>query len=147
MSRLFTISMICAFLSLAACASPTAMLSSNSPMGGTADEAGPPPTFAQFPDIPIPEKAEMDLERTLLLGSDAAWIGRLVFVAPYTPSGMFDFYMAEMPKFSWSEVTVVRADISVLTFENAGRVATIQLNKRGVGGTEVFFTVSPKGAK
>ncbi len=105
---------------------------------------GTSPSFAQFNDIPIPEKATMDLKSTLLLGGSSAWIGRLVFAAPYTLNGMFDFYMSEMPKFGWKEVTVVRSKVSVLSFTNADRVATIQLEPDMVNGTVVSFTVSPK---
>ena len=105
---------------------------------------GNSPSFAQFNDIPIPEKATMDLKSTLLLGGSSAWIGRLVFTAPYTLNGMFDFYMSEMPKFGWKEVTVVRSKVSVLSFTNLNRVATIQLEPDMVNGTIVSFTVSPK---
>ena len=104
---------------------------------------GSSPSFAQFNDIPIPEKATMDLKSTLLLGGSSAWIGRLVFAAPYTLNGMFDFYMSEMPKFGWKEVTVVRSKVSVLSFTNSDRVATIQLEPDMVNGTIVSFTVSP----
>ena len=105
---------------------------------------GTSPSFAQFNDIPIPEKATMDLKSTLLLGGSSTWIGRLVFSAPYTLNSMFDFYMSEMPKFGWKEVTVVRSKVSVLSFSNGDRVATIQLESDMVNGTVVSFTVSPK---
>lgn len=105
---------------------------------------GTSPSFAQFNDIPIPEKASMDLRSTLLLGGASAWIGRLVFSAPYTLNSMFDFYMSEMPKFGWKEVTVVRSKVSVLSFTNNDRVATVQLEADMVNGTVVSFTVSPR---
>ena len=106
--------------------------------------SGSSPSFAQFNDIPIPEKAMMDLKSSLLLGGSSAWIGRLVFSAPYTLNGMFDFYMTEMPKFGWKEITVVRSKISVLSFEQNERMATIQLEPDMVNDTIVSFTVSPK---
>lgn len=106
-----------------------------------------PPSFAQFNDIPIPEKAMMDLKQSLLFGGESAWIGRLVFSAPYTQNGMFDFYMSEMPKFGWTEVTVVRSKVSVLSFRRDTRIATIQLESDIVGGTVVSFTVSPRSEK
>ena len=108
------------------------------------DANGLSPSFAQFNDIPIPEKATMDLKQTLLLGGSSAWIGRLVFSTPYSLNSMFDFYMSEMPKFGWKEVTVVRSKISVMTFTNKSRIATIQLEQDLVNGSIVSFTVSPK---
>lgn len=86
----------------------------------------------------------MDLKQTLLLGGSSSWIGRLVFSTPYSLNSMFDFYMSEMPKFGWKEVTVVRSKISVMTFTNKSRIATIQLEQDLVNGSIVSFTVSPK---
>ena len=106
-----------------------------------------PPSFAQFNDIPIPEKATMDLKQSLLLGGESTWIGRLVFTAPYTQNGLFDFYMSEMPKFGWTELTVVRSKVSVLSFKRDTRVATIQLESDLVNGAVVSFTVSPHSEK
>lgn len=120
--------------------------SSNSASGAvTTDENGQqvaPPAFSQFSDIPIPEQAEMDLDRTFALGGSNLWSGRLVFTAPYTQGGLFDFYMSEMPKFGWQEITVVRSKVSVMTFKQGERVATIQI-EAGSMRTEVLFTVSP----
>lgn len=118
-------------------------------MGGRGEgaEGTLPPSFAQFNDIPIPEKAMMDLKQSLLLGGESTWIGRLVFTAPYTQNSLFDFYMSEMPKFGWSEITVVRSKISVLSFRRDTRIATIQLESDIVSGTVVSFTVSPRSEK
>ncbi len=109
----------------------------STPQGGMQ----PPPNFAQFKDIPIPEKASMDLKRTLLFGSDPL-IGRLVFNAPYNQTSVFDFYMLEMPKFGWKEITVIRSQNSIMTFERDNRIATIQLSSVAVGGTDVLFDIS-----
>lgn len=101
----------------------------------------PPPSFAQFKDIPIPEKATMDLTRTLLFGNEPM-IGRLVFSAPYTQTSVFDFYMLEMPKFGWKEITMIRSQNSIMTFSRNNRVATIQLHTTTVGSTDVLFDIS-----
>lgn len=135
-------SLVYAFMlaGLCACTLPQGMDSGAS--DGT--EGTLPPSFAQFKDIPIPEKASMDLKQSLLFGGESAWIGRLVFTAPYTQNGLFDFYMSEMPKFGWTEITVVRSKVSVLSFRRDTRVATIQLEPDLVSGAVVSFTVSPQ---
>lgn len=38
-----------------------------------------PPAFANFPDMPFPDKAYIDLEQTKALGSGENWIGSLVY--------------------------------------------------------------------
>ncbi len=109
----------------------------------TTPEGGlqPPASFAQFKEIPIPEKATMDLKRTLLFGNDPL-IGRLVFSAPYTQTNIFDFYVLEMPKFGWKEITMIRTQNSVLTFAKDNRISTIQLSSTAGGGTDVVFDIS-----
>lgn len=122
---------------------------SSSPTSATTAETGTDstvaPAFSQFSDIPIPDNAVMNLKRTLLLGSEGAWIGRLSITAPYGTSGLFDFYMSEMPRFGWSEITVIRSQTSVLTYKRDNRVATIQLIQEDDNETDVLFTVSPEG--
>ena len=83
----------------------------------------------------------MDLKRTLLFGSEPI-IGRLVFSAPYSQTSVFDFYMLEMPKFGWREITMIRSQNSVLTFEKENRIATIQLSSTAVSGTDVVLDIS-----
>jgi len=78
---------------------------------------------AQFADLPIPKDFTMDVERTIVLGPQDAWVGRLVLKAPHDSSTMFDFFKDEMPGLGWHEVTAVRAINSVLTFSRLGRIA------------------------
>lgn len=101
----------------------------------------PVPNFAQFKDIPVPEKATMDLKKTLLFGNEPP-IGRLTFSAPYSQVNLFDFYMQEMPKFGWQEITTVRTENSSLIFSKDNRIATIRLTSTAVTGTEVVFNIS-----
>ena len=103
------------------------------------------PNFAQFSDIPVPAGADMDLERSLVLGEQDSWIGRLVMAVGTNPGKTFDFYFGEMPRFGWFPVTTVRAETSVLTYARGGRIATIQVWGRTLAGSTVSMTVSPKG--
>lgn len=103
------------------------------------------PNFAQFSDIPVPAGADMDLERSLVLGEQDAWIGRLVMAVGTNPGKTFDFFFGEMPRFGWFPITTVRAETSVLTYARADRIATIQVKGRTITGSIVSMTISPKG--
>ena len=70
------------FFGLAACASKPLDLNG-------VDGSPVPPAFANFPDIPFPEKAFLELGDTKALGSCENWIGSLVFTAPYNASRVF----------------------------------------------------------
>jgi len=103
------------------------------------------PNFTQFSDVPVPAGADMDLERSLVLGEQDAWIGRLVMKVGTNPGKTYDFYFGEMPRFGWFPVTTVRAETSVLTYARGDRIATIQVWGRTLTGSTVSMTISPKG--
>lgn len=104
-------------------------------------------SFARFPDLPMPVKAELNMVRTLVFGTNDSWIGRLVIKASHSPNDMFDFYKQEMQGFDWQEITSVRSDVSVMTYVRSDRVATIQISRATISGARVIITVSPKGAE
>lgn len=102
------------------------------------------PSLAQFTDIPIPQGASMNLERSLILGAADGWIGRLVYTTSLGPQQSFEFFGREMTAFGWQEITRVRARINILTFTRGTRAATIQISRTTLGGSEIDFTVSPQ---
>ncbi|MEO5338733.1 MAG: hypothetical protein H7841_17885 [Magnetospirillum sp. WYHS-4] len=129
-----------AMLALAACM-PQAELASTTPESPS--EATVQTSFGQFPDIPSPGGSKLVLDRTLVLGSGDNWVGQLVINASAGPFALFDFLKQKMPEFGWTEVTSVRAPISVLTYQRQSRVASIQIQARTLTGSEMVFTVSP----
>lgn len=107
--------------------------------------AAPPPSFTQFADIPIPTGAKMVIDRTLILGPQESWLGRLVLDSEHSTTSMFDFYKQRTPEFGWQEVTSVRSAVSVLTYSRGQRVMTLQIRSKTIAGSELDITVSPRG--
>lgn len=124
-------------MALSACSS-----SSLSPSSARSDGSPAAPSFSQFSDIPIPLKASMDVDHSLLLGQGDAWVGRLVYTTDGGTGPIYDLYKADMPGFGWQEITSVRASISVQTWQRADRVATVQIRDTTFG-TETIVTVAP----
>tara|TARA_R110000787_G_scaffold31582_1_gene83688 strand:+ start:129 stop:644 length:516 start_codon:yes stop_codon:yes gene_type:complete len=114
---------------------------SASARGGSGTAVG----FAQFPDIAVPGGAKMDVDRTLVLGTRDAWIGRLAMSTGSDVTSSYDFFLREMPKFGWQEITTVRSGTSVLTYTRGERVATVQIGPKTLGGSNIDITVSPRG--
>jgi hypothetical protein len=106
-----------------------------------------PTGFGQFNDIPIPEGSTMDIDRTLILGAQERWIGRLSLSTSQSAPATFDTFQSQMPKFGWTEVSAVRSETSVLTFSQGERVATIQIARTTFGGANVDITMTPRGSK
>lgn len=98
--------------------------------------------FPTFTDIPVPTKAKMDVNKSLILGAGEGWVGRMVLLTSGSASRMFDFYRREMPRFGWAEFTAIRAATSVLTYSRGERVATVRISSETLGGAQVEFTVS-----
>jgi len=142
-----------AAMGLGACAQGTGLAPSASTMDAqTQSQSGnvdtppaPQKAFNRFPDIPIPTKAEMDTTRTLVFGSGETWYGQLGLDTGHNANTMFDFYKQELTGFGWQEITSVRAQLSVLTYERQGRILSIQIQKGSLGGAVVTLTVSPRG--
>ncbi len=119
---------------------------SSSPQTSAGPNGGPPqPGFAQFTDIPIPPKNTIDLDRTLVFGTDRDWIGRVSMSTSMGVSEVYDFYKREMPKLGWAELTSVRSATSVLTYQMDNRVATITVTSTRFGlGAQIDFFMNPR---
>ncbi len=103
------------------------------------------PAFAQFQDIPIPNGAKMNMDRTLILGERESWIGRLVIDSRTPQANLFDFFKYRTGQFGWQEITTVRSATSVLSYSKDNRVMTIQIKSLPILGTQIAITMSPKG--
>lgn len=126
-------------LLLTSCANKTIEIS------GT-DGSDIPPAFANFPDIPFPQQAYLNLDDTKALGSGENWIGSVSYKAPYNASRIFDFYISEMPKLRWVEVAVVRTKISQMTYFRDNRTLQILIESRGDNNAQVTITAIPTQA-
>ena len=105
-----------------------------------------PQAFANFPDIPFPERAYLDLNDTKALGSGENWIGSVTYTAPYNASRLFDFYISEMPKLRWVEVAVVRTRISQMTYFRDNRALQILIESDGENKSKITITAIPNQA-
>jgi hypothetical protein len=140
---------LCCLLAGAALLMGAGCSNGNAPSSTSGTSTGNSPRtavgFAQFPDIAVPAGAKMDVDRSLVLGARDNWIGRLAMSATGSTSEAYDFFLREMPKFGWQEITSVRSEVSVLTYKRGDRVATVQIRKKTLGGSAVDITVSPRG--
>ena len=104
--------------------------------GGTAQ------MFSPVSDVPIPKDAELDAERSLILSGKNDWTGRLLMISTISASEAYAFFTAEMPRFEWSPIMTVQSAVSVLTFTRPGRAATVQIERRALGGSLITITVA-----
>lgn len=117
--------------------------SSDKPILKGVDGSAVPPAFASFPDIPFPEPAYIDMGETRALGSGQNWSGSLVYTTPYSGNSIYDFYIAEMPRLNWSEVAVVRARLSHMTYIRDRRAVQILIERVSDDESLVTITAIP----
>lgn len=124
----------------------SACVGSETELPATARPAGAAfaPDFRPITDIPIPEDATLDNERSLILSGRDQWTGRIVMKVGQSPSKAFSFYQREMPAFRWEPVMSVQSEISVLTFTREDRAATVQVQGRTIQGAIVIVTIAPR---
>ena len=140
MKKMLKFNILCAILLfLNACASESYVLNG-------VDGQPIPTAFANFPDVPFPEKSYLELGDTKALGTGENWIGSLVFTAPYDASRIFDFYVSEMPKSRWVEIAVVRARISQMTYFRNNRAIQILIESLKEGNSRITVTAVPNQA-
>ena len=128
-------------LALALGSLAAACVASDADFEGTRDM---PPNFSRVRGVPIPEKSGMDMGKTLIFGCGNNLIGRLNFSAPYNAAGVFDFYVKEMPAYGWEQISSIRGDPSILTYQKNDRVATLQISSSTVRGALVSMIISNK---
>jgi hypothetical protein len=97
----------------------------------------------QFKDIPIPNSAEINVEKTLVFGTED-WIGQLAVVAEQDPFTLYNFFRKNLPNHQWEEITAIRAPTSVLAYTRKDRVLTMQITSVKFGGSDILMTMSPK---
>jgi hypothetical protein len=106
--------------------------------------AAPPPMAVTRPtDIPLPPRHTLDLERTVMVGSDNEWFGRASLSVPVEPIGIWDFYRREMPRQGWAEISAAESPNRVLFYQRGNRVAVIEM-RAGRNSSYVDIWMNPR---
>lgn len=84
-------------------------------------------SFTSFDNFPVPDGSRLDMERTLVLGTDVSWTGRLTFFTSNEPAKVYEFYLTEMPRAGWREIMTARSAASHLVFDSPNRTVTIAI--------------------
>tara|TARA_B100000676_G_scaffold192378_1_gene189096 strand:- start:1300 stop:1785 length:486 start_codon:yes stop_codon:yes gene_type:complete len=98
--------------------------------------------FRPVSDVPIPKDAALNAERSLILSDGDEWTGRLVMYSSITAIDAYAFYKTQMPLFDWTPIMSIQSETSVLTFSRTERAATIQIERRALGGSLITVTVA-----
>ena len=96
-------------------------------------------------DIPVPNSATMDNERSIILADRDHWVGRVVMRFWQNTGDLTAFYQAQMPSFGWEPVMAVTSATSILTYTHGDHAATVQIEDSTMGlKSQVSITVAPR---
>ena len=136
-------SLVLGLVFISACSLPAPTI----PATDGATLAGNSPAVANsYADIPISANDQLAVDKSLLLNTGEQWIGRAVLKSKLDTVQAFEYYMANMPSQGWINITSVQSETSVLTYEKGNRVATIQIKRGTLSGSQISVTVSPRDA-
>ena len=100
----------------------------------------------RFKDVPLPQGAKPDLERTFVYESSALHVGRMVYTSRAGLTDLAQFYIQEAPTGQWRLQDTIEAEKSVtLLFNKAGSRMVVQVQDLGIAkGRRLMITVTPE---
>lgn len=94
-----------------------------------------------------PGGSKINYTQSLIIGSGATWMGRLVVELSQNSGSAYNFFLEQYPKQGWTVISAVRGKNSLLVFSKPDRSATVELTDGGVlGGAMATLTVSPRSS-
>lgn len=112
-----------------------------------AAENAEPGKFQPLTDIPIPNGAKLDSDKSLILGPADHWLGRAVLKVGLAANEATVFYQNQMPSFGWELITMAQGKVTNMTFSRADRIASIQIEGETFGGSHATIIMSPRQPK
>ncbi|HUW61363.1 MAG TPA: hypothetical protein VMZ06_10185 [Candidatus Bathyarchaeia archaeon] len=99
----------------------------------------------RFKDVPLPQGAKPDLERTFVYESPALHVGRMVYTSRAGLTDLAQFYIREAPTGQWQLQDTIEAEKSVtLLFNKTGSRMVVQVQDLGIAkGRRLMITITP----
>lgn len=132
-------------VAVAGCANFPGTSKESTASSGTAKPADNP-SYQPVSDVPIPPGTKIKTDRSLILGADERWVGKMVLDVDMPTTQTYAYYADRMPSFGWEPITAMQGKTSTLTFMRGDRAATVEISSSGFKGSEVGITVSPRQA-
>lgn len=134
---------------------PVELLEESQPAAAEPAAAAPVqtgPTLAmspnqRFKDVPLPEKAKEDLDRSYIYESPALQIGRMVYTIRADQNEIAQFYISQCPASGWNMESVQQANGNAyMLFKQPGKRLEVTVQPLGMGrGQRLILHMVPDG--
>ena len=80
-------------------------------------------------DFPIPSKASISEDETVILGSGNKWSGKVTYYVEMSPQELVKFYDASTPQVGWNMTSSTISEDVILAFQKDKRFATVEVSR------------------
>ena len=88
----------------------------------------PIPGFSNVTDVPVPESARIEQDKTMIMGSNDHWTGHFVYSTKQPSTYVIDFINTQMQNLGWKKISVLRGSETNFTFTRKDRVANVKIS-------------------
>lgn len=99
-------------------------------------------TQQRFDDVPLPSKADEDIERTFVYRSRTIEIGRMVYTTRDSVNDISQFYINTAPGLGWKLESVLQAEGVQLLFIKPGKRMFVTVRPSGLSKGRTLFIVN-----
>lgn len=100
----------------------------------------------RFDDIPLPQGAKPDLERSYVYESKTLQVGRMVYKTRHSLSELAQFYIRECPESDWELESVLQVSGYELQYRKPGKRLLVSIRRLGFGrGRLLSLNLTPEG--
>jgi hypothetical protein len=97
-------------------------------------------------DVPVPEKATADMERTYVYEASGIQVGRMVYRVKGGVTETAQFYIDECKALGWNLESVLQANTTNLLFRKPGRRLDVSVQPQSLrSGNLLILTLTPEG--
>ena len=96
---------------------------------------------------PLPPGSVIVNEKSLLIGGQGHWVGRLVLNLAGSTQDAYSFFEQQMPAQGWTLISSVRGEQSLMVLTKQDLTATVSFTERsGFGAGTATMTVTPRNS-
>lgn len=100
--------------------------------------------ISKVPDVVLPPRSAIDVERSIILGSDDQWLGRIVLTTPENVASVGELIRNGMVSRGWRPVAQQSGGEGAFIFMRSARTASISVSAAGMSGARVVILVLPR---
>ena len=89
-------------------------------------------------DFPMPPDAEINSDKSIIMGTGSSWSGRINLFAPDAPGKLMHYYTDTGKNMDWQLSSSTISDNIIMVFKKANRTATVEIHRSSFLETKIL---------